>query len=188
MPRLVQKELWVKPFRRQVAVTCGDKWQPRNCRGRLRFEVKGIGSVTLPYAWSEEGAAKALPRIQQICKRFANGEITLKAAAQSTNSASSNHKPDIAALIKEFRQFKPNVSDATWKDKYRRVLSNCCELFEREPPRDGTELCMEALAQWKQGSRSRQLARQNLYAFLKWCVRHTIQYGKSSLKCVCRFS
>lgn len=29
---------------------------------------------------------------------------------------------------------------------------------------------MDALRQWKQGSRSRQLARQNLYAFLKWSV------------------
>ena len=170
MPRLVQTDVWVKPFRRQVAVTCGERWQPRNCRGRLRLEVKGVGSVTLPYAWSEEGAAKALPRIQQICKRFADGAVSLKAAAQSTETASSRHKIDFSALVEEFREFKPNVSDATWDDKYRKVLSNCADLFEGQPPKDGTELCMDALRQWKQGSRSRQLARQNLFSFLKWAV------------------
>jgi len=83
--------------------------------------VKGVGSGTLPYAWSEEGAAKDLPRIQQICKRLADGEVSLKVAAQSKVSATV--KTRATALVVEFRQFKPTVSDATWCDKYRQVLT-----------------------------------------------------------------
>ena len=49
----------------------------------MRLEVKGVGSVTLPYDWSQEGAAKALPRIQHIFKHFATGRMGEPAKAKA---------------------------------------------------------------------------------------------------------
>ncbi len=39
LPRLSEKDDWIKPFRRQVAITCGDGWYIRNNRGRMRLNV-----------------------------------------------------------------------------------------------------------------------------------------------------
>ncbi len=165
---------WSKQFRRQVKLTCGDGWTVANSRGRMRLEVRegdNRESITLPYAWDENDALSALKRIEQIFKRHATQSLSLAAAAQGSSTASSKQKIDFPALFIEFRQFKSNVSDATWKDKYAKVLANAADCFKGKTPKDGTDICMKALSQWKQGSRSRQLARQNLYAFLKWGVQ-----------------
>ena len=61
-----------------------------NNRGRMRLQVKGLGSVSLPYPWTLEGSTQALPRIQQIFKRWAGGQITLAAAAQNADTSSSH--------------------------------------------------------------------------------------------------
>ena len=89
MPRVSQTEPWIKPFRRQVAVTCGEDWYVRNNRGRLRLEVRGAGTVALSFDWTERGAALALPFIQQMFKRWDCGRITLAAATQSTKTSVS---------------------------------------------------------------------------------------------------
>ena len=85
MPRVSQTEPWIKPFRRQIAATCGESWYVRNNRGRIRLEVRDAGTISLEYDWTERGSALALPRIQQIFKRWANGQITL---AQALNMKS----------------------------------------------------------------------------------------------------
>lgn len=90
MPRLSEKEAWIKPFRRQVAITCGDGWYVRNNRGRMRLNVSGHGTLSLNYDWSERGATQALPFIQQLFKRWAGGQITLAAAAQNADTSSSH--------------------------------------------------------------------------------------------------
>ena len=69
MPRLSEKEAWIKPFRRQVAITCGDGWYVRNNRGRMRLNVSGHGTLSLNYDWSERGATQALPFIQQLLQK-----------------------------------------------------------------------------------------------------------------------
>ena len=64
---------WLKPFRRSVHLSCGDSWHVVRSLKKIRLEVRtadGRQTTTLPYEWSESGAAKALPRIQQIAKRF----------------------------------------------------------------------------------------------------------------------
>mgnify|MGYP005703856427 CR=1 FL=1 len=76
----------------------------------------------LVYPWSKEGAALALPRIQQIFKRWAGGQITLGAAAQSADTASSHQKLNITQLIEKYRSFVPNAGENTWKTHYCR----CC--------------------------------------------------------------
>ncbi len=137
----------------------------------MRLEVKGVGSVTLPFDWSEDGAAHALPRIQQIFKRFATGRFTLAEAARNTNTASSQQKIDFKQLFAEFRKFRHTASDDTWKAKYIPILRNIDAAFVGKPPINGETLCDVALQQWEHGSRQRQIMRQNLYAFLTWAVQ-----------------
>ncbi len=137
----------------------------------MRLNVIGVGTLSLPYEWSERGAALALPRIQQIFKRWAGGQITLAAAAQNANTSSSNQKLNINQLIDKYREFVPNAGDKTWKEFYLPVLRNCANQFAGAPPRDGETLCLACLQQWEQGTRMRQTARQKLYGFLNWAVQ-----------------
>ena len=171
MPRLSEQDNWVKPFRRQVAISCGEGWYVRNNRGRMRLNVLGHGTISLNYDWSEQGAAKALPFIQQLFKRWDGGQISLANAARSTQTSSSHQKLDFSELFEKFRAFVPNASDTTWKSFYLPVLRNCAKAFEGKPPADGESLAMTCLSQWEQGSRMRQTSRQKLYGFLNWAVQ-----------------
>ena len=137
----------------------------------MRLEVQDHGSVMLSYPWSKEGASAALPRIQQIFKRWDGGQITLAAAAQNADTSSSHQKVNISQLIDKYRAFVPNAGESTWKSFYLPVLKNLCACFEGKPPVDGEVLAMQCLAQWEQGSRMRQTSRQKLYGFLNWAVQ-----------------
>ena len=99
MPRVSETESWIKPFRRQIAETCGESWYVRNNRGRIRLVVRDAGTVSLPFEWTARGSALALPRIQQIFKRWNGGQITLAAAAQNAHTSSSHQKLDFSQLI-----------------------------------------------------------------------------------------
>ena len=171
MPRLSQTEPWIKPFRQQIAATCGDSWYVRNNRGRIRLEVRDAGTVSLPYEWTARGSALALPRIQQIFKRWNGGQITLAAAAQNADTSSSHQKLDFNELLAKYRAFVPNAGDKTWQYNYLPVLKNCATAFKDRPPVDGEALAMQCLKQWEQGSRMRQTSRQKLYGFLNWAVQ-----------------
>ena len=171
MPRVSQKEPWIKPFRDQVRSACGTGWKVLNAKGKMRLQVVDVGSVMLPYAWSQEGASSALPRIQQIFKRWNGGQITLNAAAQNADTSSSRQKLNFSQLIDTYREFVPNASDRTWSKFYLPVLCHCAKQFEGRPPVDGEALCLASLEQWEQGSRMRQTSRQKLCGFLNWAVQ-----------------
>ena len=144
MPRVSQIEPWIKPFRRQIAATCGESWYVRNNRGRIRLEVRDAGTVSLEYDWTERGSALALPRIQQIFKRWANGQITLAQAAQSANTSSSHQQLNFSQLIDKYRQFFPSTGDTTWKFNYLPILKNFAKAFSARPPVDGEPIASRA--------------------------------------------
>ena len=93
---------WLKHFRRSVHLSCGDSWHVVRSLKNIRLEVRtvvGQQTTTLPYEWSESGAAAAPPRIQQIAKRFGSGDaITLKAASHGAETASSRQKLEVMEL------------------------------------------------------------------------------------------
>ena len=111
----------------------------------MRLQVKGLSSVSLPYPWTLEGSTQALPRIQQIFKRWAGGQITLAAAAQNADTASSHQKLNISQLVENYRSFVPSAGKNTWKAFYLPVLRNCATAFEGKPPVDGESLAMQCL-------------------------------------------
>ena len=172
MPRVSQTEPWIKPFRRQVAVTCGEDWYVRNNRGRLRLEVRGAGTVALNFDWTERGAALALPFIQQMFKRWDGRRITHAAATQSTKTSVSNQKLDFTPLVDAFHKFVPYAGDKTWKEIYLPVLKkNCRDQFKSKAPRDGEALCMAVMSQWEQGIRMGQISRRVLFWLSNWTVQ-----------------
>ena len=167
---------WVKPFRRQIWKTCIDGWNLIESRGRMRLQVREEGkktqSLMLPYDWTEEGAARALPRIQQIFKRYQKENLSLAKAAQSVETSNSNQTIDWDDLFLQYRSYRPNANDSTWNTKYRPVLERTAAIFESKSkkPVDGTALMMKVLEKWEQGTRARQISRQCLSAFLNWAV------------------
>ena len=104
LPRVSETESWIKPFRRQIAETCGESWYVRNNRGRIRLVVRDAGTVSLPFEWTARGSALALPRIQQIFKRWNGGQITRAAAAQNADTFSSHQKLDFSQSIETYRE------------------------------------------------------------------------------------
>jgi len=171
MPVLKNTEDWVKPFRKQVRASTAADWWVLNSRGRMRLQVKDVGSVSLPYEWTLRGSTHALPHIQQIFKHFATGRFTLAEAAQQTNTASSKQKIDFLELIDAYRKFVPNAGEATWRKFYLPVLQSCADEFKGTPPINGETLCLIVLEKWEMGSRIRQTSRQKLYGFLRWAVQ-----------------
>ena len=171
LPRVTFSDTWIKPFREQVRASCGPGWKVLNSRGNMRLQVVDVGSVMLPYEWSLKGSTQALPRIQQIFKRWNSGQITLAEAAQTANTSSNRQTLNFTQLIDNYREFVPNAGDKTWNKFYLPVLRHCAKQFEGRPPVDGEALCLTCLQQWEPGSRMRQTARQKLYGFLNWAVQ-----------------
>ena len=75
----------------------------------MRLQIGGVGSVMLPYEWSNQGSAHALPRIQQIFKRWNGGSITLAQAANVADTSSSKQQVDFTELIESYRDRKSVV-------------------------------------------------------------------------------
>lgn len=168
---------WSGYFRKSVGKATATGWTVLNTRGRIRLMVKEDGrptqSVTLPYPWSEEQIAPALTRIQQIFKRYQEGDRVLAKAASSAETASSRQQVNWADVIDEYRATRMNANEKTWETRHLRVIKIALGLLNgrSKKPVDGEALCMKTLQQWEPGSRQRQIMRQNLHAFLKWAVR-----------------
>ena len=166
---------------------------------RLQYRPAGgkAQSLMLPFDFRKQDTSKALRRIEQIYKNFieAKGKKTLAKAAAITEVSSSKHEIPWDDLVAEFRPFIPNCGDETFKRNYYKtpkeisvskrlkkkysdeklvlpVLNQAGLLMRRTKgkPVDGESLMMESLKHWKQGSRSRQIARRALQAFLNWAI------------------
>ncbi len=138
-------------------------------RGSIQLRVEYVGSVLLPYPWTEEGSIAALPRILQIFKRFTVDGVSLQQAAHGSNTASSQQKLEWPELIEKFREQRPAASDTTWRNHYLPALTKAGERMARA--KDGADLLEAVLSEWTQGSRMRQISRRNLTAFLTWAVQ-----------------
>ncbi len=178
MPRITQKDSWVSEYRDLLKESFDPrhKWFVGEHRGSIRLEVKDNGKKQtrlLPYDWSKKGFSAAIPEIQQIYKRFYEGNRQLSAACEKVKVSSSNQEIDLTRVInKEFRAECPNASEQTWNKSYVPVLRKCQELLERSKgkPQNGRELMTLCLEEWEYGSRSRQIARRALQKFLEFAV------------------
>ena len=178
LPSITRKENWVQLFRDQISQSTAGQFKILDCRGKMRLQYRPTGgkaqSLMLPFDFDKKETSKALRRIEEIFKNFvkAKGSKTLSKAASVTEASSSKHQINWESLVESYRQFVPNASDATWKKSYITVLTKAGTLMNRSKgkPQDGESLMLEALKQWEQGTRSRQISRRSLKGFLEWAV------------------
>ena len=128
--------------------------------------------------------AVAIEEIKQIYKRYVEGSVQTLAAATSMAAVSnSTNEPSWREIIESYREFVPFASNKTWlksyyvepkligKRKVLPVLNQVIRLIQsNKKPINGTELMIQSLRQWEQGSRSRQISRRVLKGFLQWAV------------------
>ena len=177
MPKLTQTDTWVKEYRDLLRQSMEEhhQWSVGEHNGSIRLQVKDNGKKQtrlLPFEWSKKGFSAAIPEIQQIYKRFYDGNTRQLTRACEEVKVSGDSQVEFFDLIKEFRNFVPNASDQTWNKSYLPVLYKAKELLDRKKhkPVDGEDLMMKALEQWEQGSRQRQIQRRSLNKFLNWAV------------------
>ena len=177
MPKLTQTDTWVKEYRDLLRQSMEEhhQWSVGEHNGSIRLQVKDNGKKQtrlLPFEWSKKGFSAAIPEIQQIYKRFYDGNTRQLTRACEEVKVSGDSKVEFSDLIKEFRNFVPNASDQTWNKSYLPVLYKAKKLLDRKKhkPVDGEDLMMKALEQWEQGSRQRQIQRRSLNKFLNWAV------------------
>jgi integrase len=173
---------WIPVFRRQVRDSTTTGWTVTDSRGSVRLEVRDPAhnggrkqGITLPYPWSPASCADALLRIRVIWTFYSQGDCTLIGAAQMADSSSSKHVIDWPAAAEAFRkqriEIEGRTSEKTWRVKYQPVLDCALEALGRpRSPANAADLCDAVLTRWQPGSRQRQIMRQNLYAFLRFCV------------------
>ena len=177
MPKLTQTDTWVREYRDLLRQSMEEhhQWSVGEHNGSIRLQVKDNGKKQtrlLPFEWSKKGFSAAIPEIQQIYKRFYDGNTRQLTRACEEVKVSGDSQVEFSDLIKEFRNFVPNASDQTWNKSYLPVLYKAKELLDRKKhkPEDGEDLMMKALEQWEQGSRQRQIQRRSLNKFLNWAV------------------
>ena len=177
MPKLTQTDTWVREYRDLLRQSMEEhhQWSVGEHNGSIRLQVKDNGKKQtrlLPFEWSKKGFSAAIPEIQQIYKRFYDGNTRQLTRACEEVKVSGDSQVEFSDLVKEFRNFVPNASDQTWNKSYLPVLYKVKELLDRKKhkPVDGEDLMMKALEQWEQGSRQRQIQRRSLNKFLNWAV------------------
>ena len=178
MPVKVEKDNWVSVFRDQIkdSIAESDQWFITNCRGKMRLQVKEDGKVAtriLPFEWNKKNTPKALQRIREIYKNYSSseGKKTLAKACEIASASSSTEEIAWFELTDQYKKFVPYASNKTWKKFYVPVLVKAgLEYQSKKKPVDGEGLMMRSLTQWEQGTRSRQIARRSLKAFLEWAV------------------
>lgn len=169
---------WEKAFREQVVASSAKGWNVFPHRGQMRLQVRegsASSSVILPYAWQASASGDALLRIRLIYQQVCAGQ-TLKGAAAIVDAASSRTEHDWETALERFEVHKKSfgnaVSVTTWDAKYLptlRIALDC--LKSRQPPSNAQELLDAVLIRWDPGSRSRQIAAQNLAQFLNYCTQ-----------------
>ena len=166
---------WVSQFRKAIRVQVGRGWLVMPDCGRMRLQLRAPGhktqSMNLPYAWEEASWVAALQLITVIAKAYASGGVDLKGAAHMATVVRSDHNTDWDEAAEAYRQHKQRVSDRTWRAKYTPVFEAAFKaLASKKAPTNGTDLCDMALAAWAPGTRQRQIMRQSLSGFLRYCV------------------
>jgi integrase len=168
---------WAQAFRQQVVASSAKGWSVFPHRDQMRLQVRdgtGSSSVILPYPWQASATGDALLRVRLIYQQVCAGQ-TLKGAAAIVDGASSRTEHGWAEAVARFEAHKKSfgnaVSDGTWNLKYQPTLQMALDSLEsRQPPSNAAELLDAVLIRWDPGSRSRQIAAQNLAQFLNYCT------------------
>ena len=170
-------DAWVARFRKKVKAATPTGWtvcKDRNSRMRLQLRVDGVSEgVALPYEWNDDDSDDALQRIKAIAKIHSAGGVSLKEAAKQadTTIVTTVAEFDWDEAVDKFRVHKANVNDKSWHNGYEPLFDKTLKaLSKRNAPTNGPDLVDMVLKGWTPGTRQRQLMRQRINAFLRFCV------------------
>ena len=183
MPRKSNVDGWEVGFRRQLLGAVGPDLTIGNHRDKMRLQLRLLdGSrqrVMLPYDWEAAASVNALQRIVAISE-----ELRSPAAPSLTEAnaivAAKTSGPRVAGLdwpaaAKAWHHHKVTLmgacSEKNWAQKHESIVAAAVELMTGKAKAAGVDDLIEAVAaRWEPGSRARQIAVQNLSAFLGYCV------------------
>ena len=169
---------WIGGFRMQVKASSAHGWNVFPHRGQMRLQVRegsSTSSLLLPYRWRPGDTGDALLRIRLLYQQVCAGQ-TLRGAAEILEGASNRSEHDWSEAIERFERHKKSfgnaIAEITWSTKYLPVLRLALDcLNARQPPHNAEELLDAVLMRWPPGSRTRQIAAQNLSQFLLYCTQ-----------------
>ena len=183
MPRKTTTEGWEVGFRRQLLGAVGPDLTVGVHRDRMRLQLRLLdGSrqrVMLPYDWEAAASANALQRIVAISEALKSDARPSLAEANAIVDAKTTG-PRLAGLdwpgaAKAWHHHKVTLmgvcTERNWQQKHGPIVAAAVELMTGKAKPGGVDDLIEAVAaQWEPGSRARQIAVQNLSAFLSFCV------------------
>ena len=183
MPRKTTTEGWEVGFRRQLLGAVGPDLTVGVHRDRMRLQLRLIDGtrerVMLPYAWEAAASANALQRIVAIAEALKSDARPSLAEANAIVDARTTG-PRLAGLdwpgaAKAWHHHKVTLMGActekNWQQKHGPIVAAAVELMTGKAKPGGVDDLIEAVAaQWEPGSRARQIAVQNLSAFLSFTV------------------
>lgn len=183
MPRKTNTDGWEVAFRRQLLAAVGPDLTIGNHRDKMRLQLRLLDGtrqrVMLPYAWEAADSANALQRIAAISKELRSPAAPSLAEANAIIEAKTTG-PRVAGLdwpgaAKAWHHHKVVLMGActekNWQQKHESVVAAAVELMAGKTRPSGVDDLIEAVAaRWEPGSRARQIAVQNLSAFLGYCV------------------
>lgn len=174
LPRTVHKETWVIGLREVVRTSTAKGWGVRKEGKYVRLEVRGIGSICLPFLWERGSVGAIHKRVSNIYALVGAGH-TLKDAAERADTASASSSTDWWALLGGFRQriqtLGNQVSDKTWNNNYEPFLDKAVRLLDGpRPPEDAFRLCEIAMKPWQGKAESRHKGINAITKFLAFAV------------------
>ena len=161
-------------LREVVRTSTAKGWGVRKEGKYVRLEVRGIGSICLPFLWERGSVGAIHKRVSNIYALVGAGH-TLKDAAERADTASALSSTDWSALLGGFRQriqtLGNQVSDKTWNNNYEPFLDKAVRLLDGpRPPEDAFRLCEEALRPWQGKAESRHKGINAITKFLAFAV------------------
>ncbi len=144
-------------------------------RVQLRREAGGsVESANLPFDMTRDGLGRALPFVEALAAKLAEGHALKPALAAVTasTSAAAGSWEEIAAEFKIYKQqFENGISEATWTKIYAPVVAAAVErVGQPDAPTSGTQLIQQIVQRWEKGSRRRQQAVDSLCQFLNYGI------------------
>lgn len=174
MPRVVHTEPWVAGLREVIRTSTAKGWGVRKEGKYVRLEVRGTGSVCLPFLWERGSVGDIQQRVRNVYALVCAGH-TLKDAAERAETASAASRTDWTELLGGFRQriqsLGNQVSDKTWNNNYQPFLDEAVRLLDgARPPENAFRLCEAAMKPWDGKAESRHKGINAITKFLAFAV------------------
>ena len=168
----------MKGLRDTVSTSTAKGWGVRKEGEKVRLEVRGVGSVVLPFLWEKGTVGDVHQRVRNIYGLVQQGHDLKAAAAAADKRATTDLGIPWREAAKAYEDQKRfhgrRITAKTWRDGYGKYLEVALTLLEgSQPPmtcRELIRLVIESKENWLNGPSSRQDAVEALSSFAEHCI------------------